>query len=74
MSKPGNIIVKRREYRQLKGYSGGRLLVYERRKQVKHGCKGRCIDWDVYATVTSTGECILESVEGDRIWPKGVYK
>ncbi len=41
--------------------------MYGRRKTGKTWLLRRCIDWDVYATVTSTGECIVDSVKGSRI-------
>ncbi|AEM38513.1 hypothetical protein Pyrfu_0644 [Pyrolobus fumarii 1A] len=43
------------------------LLVYGRRKTGKTWLLRRCVSWSVYATVTRSGECIVEDAGGVRL-------
>ncbi len=45
------------------------LLVYGRRKTGKTWLLRRCLDWDVYATATRSGECIVEKAGGVETLP-----
>ncbi|QOJ78836.1 ATP-binding protein [Infirmifilum lucidum] len=57
------IEIARRECSWLRATEGW-LLVYGRRKTGKTWLLRRCLDWDMYVTVTRGGECIVESSGG----------
>jgi len=54
------IEITRRECGWLRSTEGW-LLVYGRRKTGKTWLLRRCLDWDLYATVTRMGECVVDT-------------
>ncbi len=58
---PSTVVIDRWECRALSSTKRGWLLVYGRRKTGKTWLLRRCTEWQLYATLTSTGECIITS-------------
>ncbi len=57
---PSRVVLNRWECNYLVENSNKWLLVYGRRKTGKTWLLRRCIEWSLYATITRSGECILE--------------